>query len=233
MPTAPERDVSDDENDPLQMYAWPAPRQWRLAVGLAAGTLLLLLVVTFAPRLFGSDRGAQQPPPPPPGTFRASPQQLKTFSVETVAPRAFVSEELTEGKIAVNADHATTVLAPYSGRVTRVVAGLGQAVRAGMPLAYVESAEFVQAQNDLKAALAQAHLAHLNETRKQALFEAKGASQQDWQQAQADLATAESAANAARGKLRAFGLSRSTGRAPGGQCQGRSARRDRGARSTA
>jgi cobalt-zinc-cadmium efflux system membrane fusion protein len=158
--------------------------------------------------LGGKVFGPHEPPaaaPSPPGTFRATPQQLKTFTVETVQTHAFVSEELTEGKIGVNGDRATPVISPYSGRVTRVIAGLGDTVKSGAALATVEASEFVQAQNDLKVAAAQVKLARINETRKHALYDAKGGSLQDWQQAQADLASAETALNAVRNRLQIFG----------------------------
>ena len=57
----------------------------------------------------------------------------------------------------------------------------------------MEASEFVQAQNDLAPAAAQVKLARINETRKHALYDAKGGSLQDWQQAQADLTAAETA----------------------------------------
>jgi cobalt-zinc-cadmium efflux system membrane fusion protein len=114
---------------------------------------------------------------------------------------------MTEGKIAINADHSTPVFSPYSGRVTRVIAGLGEKVKAGAALATIDASEFVQAQNDLNTAAAQAKLARTNETRKHALYEAKGGSLQDWQQAQTDLATAEVALSAARNRLRILGIS--------------------------
>jgi len=62
----------------------------------------------------------------------------------------------------------------------------------------------VQAQSDLSTAAAQVKLARINEARKHALYEAKGGSQQDWQQAQADLATAEAALQSVRNRLRIF-----------------------------
>jgi len=119
----------------------------------------------------------------------------------------FVSEELTEGKIAVNGDRTTPLYSPYSGRVTRVIAGLGDTVKKGAPLATVEASEFVQAQNDLATAAAQLKLARINETRKHALYDAKGGSQQDWQQAQADLTAAETSLNSVRNRLRILGES--------------------------
>ena len=86
---------------------------------------------------------------------------MKTLTIESVGLHGFVSEELTEGKIAVNGDRTTPVFSPYSGRVTRVIAGLGDTVKKGAPLATIEASEFVQAQNDLahggRAAQARAH----------------------------------------------------------------------------
>jgi cobalt-zinc-cadmium efflux system membrane fusion protein len=65
----------------------------------------------------------------------------------------------------------------------------------------------VQAQNDLRVAASQVKLARISETRKHALYDAKGGSLQDWQQAQADLAAAETALNAVRNRLQIFGKS--------------------------
>jgi membrane fusion protein, heavy metal efflux system len=192
--------------DAIDRRAWSSARQWRAAgIGAAA-----VVIVALALWLGGKFFGPHEIPPAaasPPGTFRASPQQLKTFTVESVRTHAFVSEELTEGKIGVNGDRATPVISPYSGRVTRVIAGLGDTVKARAPLATLEASEFVQAQNDLRVAASQVKLARISETRKHALYDAKGGSLQDWQQAQADLAAAETALNAVRNRLQIFGKS--------------------------
>jgi cobalt-zinc-cadmium efflux system membrane fusion protein len=126
--------------------------------------------------------------------------------VEPVALHGFVSEEQTEGKIAVNGDRTTPVYSPYSGRVTRVIAGLGDVVKSGAPLAALEASEFVQAQNDLSTAAAQVKLARISEARKHALYDAKGGSLQDWQSAQADLTSAETALNSVRNRLKILGV---------------------------
>jgi len=199
------------EPDPLNQAsidrrAWSAARQWRVtAIGVVAAAAIVL-AIWLGDRAFGSHEAPQGPPPSPPGTFRPTAQQLKTLTIAPVGQHAFVSEEMTEGKIAVDADHSTPVFSPYSGRVTRVIAGLGDAVKAGAALATIDASEFVQAQNDLSTAAAQVKLARINETRKHALYDAKGGSLQDWQQAQTDLTTAEVALSAVRNRLRILGI---------------------------
>jgi cobalt-zinc-cadmium efflux system membrane fusion protein len=193
--------------DSIDRRAWSRERQWRVAGGAAAVVVIVILAVWLGGRAFGPREAPAASAPSPPGTFRATAQQLKTLTVEPVRTHAFVSEELTEGKIGVNGDRATPVFSPYSGRVTRVIAGLGDIVKSGAPLATLEASEFVQAQNDLKLSAAQVKLARINETRKHALYDAKGGSLQDWQQAQSDLTTAETMQNSVRNRLRILGKS--------------------------
>ncbi len=164
---------------------------------------------------------AANPSPLPPGTFRLRAEQLAGIKTEAVREMTFTGAETTEGKIAVNGDRATPVFSPYSGRVLRVAASPGDVVLKGTPLLEVEATEFAQGENDLMAATSalataksQLALAQTNEHRKQALYEAKAGSLQDWQQSQADLTTAqnnlraaETAVALARNKLRILGKS--------------------------
>jgi cobalt-zinc-cadmium efflux system membrane fusion protein len=193
--------------DAIDKRAWPRARQIRAAGILAVAVVAAILVFALGDRLFGEKAEPAAEAPSAPGTFRATAQQLKSLTVEPVGLHGFVSEESTEGKIAVNADRETPVFSPYSGRVTRVIAGLGDTVKSGAPLAAVAASEFVQAQNDLATAAAQEKIARINETRKHALYDAKGGSLQDWQQAQADLTAAETALTAVRNRLRILGRS--------------------------
>lgn len=198
--------MSESDHRPGEDRAWPASKQWRAAGVMAFVAVIGILLLWGASHLFAP----HEPPTAassPPGTYRATAQQLKTFSIEAVQAHGFVSEEITDGKIGINADRATPVISPYSGRVIRVIAALGETVKAGAPLAAVEASEFIQAQNDLRVAAAQVKLARISETRKHALYEAKGGSLQDWQQAQADLAAAETTLDAVRNRLQIFGKS--------------------------
>jgi cobalt-zinc-cadmium efflux system membrane fusion protein len=191
----------------IDKRAWSRARQVRAAGLLAAAVIAVILFVWLGGRIFGRTVEAAPQAPSPPGTFRATAQQLKSLTIEPVVLHAFVGEAVTEGKIAVNGDRATPVFSPYSGRVTRVIAGLGDTVRSGAALATIDASEFVQAQNDLATAAAQAKIARINETRKHALYDAKGGSLQDWQQAQADLSAAETALNSVRNRLTILGKS--------------------------
>jgi cobalt-zinc-cadmium efflux system membrane fusion protein len=201
------KESPDGGQSAVDRRAWSRARQWRFVGILAAILLVILAVVWLGGRFFARHEEPSAAAPPPPGTFRATEQQMKTLTVETVGPHAFVSDEITEGKIAVNGDHTTPVFSPYSGRVVRVIAGLGDVVHGGTPLATLEASEFVQAQSDLTGAVAQLKLARANETRKHALYDIKGGSLQDWQQSQADLVSAETALRSVRNRLRILGKS--------------------------
>ena len=186
---------------------WSSQRQWRWLGAAAAIVVIVIVAGTLLGRGFGRRASNQAAPPPPAGTFRPTAQQLKTLTIEPVALHEFVSQEITEGKIAVNGDRSTPVFSPYSGRITRVIAGPGDSVKAGQPLATIEASEFGQAQNDLATALAQVKLARTSEARKHALYDAKGGSMADWLQSQADLSTAEATLRSVRNRLRILGYS--------------------------
>ena len=201
----PEQPSSGQEA--INRRAWPRARQL-LAAGIGLALLVVLVLgVWLGDAVLGKRATPAAAPSLPPGTFRASAGQMKTLTVESVGLHGFVSEELTEGKIAANGDRATPVFSPYSGRITRIIAGLGDSVKAGAPLATLEASEFVQAQNDLATTAAQVKLARITETRKHALYDAKGGSLQDWQTAQTDLTAAETALSAIRNRLRILGKS--------------------------
>jgi cobalt-zinc-cadmium efflux system membrane fusion protein len=198
--------TDDSQTGTTPEAGWNSRRQWQwLGVG-AAIIVIVALAIMLVDRSFGQ-RPAAAPAAPPSGTFRPTAQQLKTLTIEPVDLHQFVSQEITEGKIAVNGDHSTPVFSPYSGRVTRVIAGLGDTVKAGQPLASIEASEFSQAQNDLTTAMAQVKLARSGEARKHALYDAKGGSMADWQQAQADLSAAETTLQSVRNRLRILGYS--------------------------
>jgi membrane fusion protein, heavy metal efflux system len=189
-----------------QVPALSQQRQLRVLAIAATILIAAVLLIWLGIHLFTPPPPAEEAPPPA-GSFRPTPEQLKTLTIEPVGERQFQGIEVTDGSIALNGDLTTPVYSPYSGRVTRVIAKPGDVLKKGAPLAAIDASEFVQAQNDLVAARAAEKLARTNETRKHGLFDAQGGSLQDWQQAQADLATAEVALQAVRNRLKILGKS--------------------------
>jgi membrane fusion protein, heavy metal efflux system len=153
-------------------------------------------------------------------SVRVTADQMHQLGVVKVEPRPFRLEKFAVGQIAYNEDASTAVLAPFAGRVTRLIARLGERVRQGAPLLEVDSSEVVQPQNDLLAAVAATNKARaklslttLNEARSKGLYEGKAGALKDWQQSQAeldgaqnDLRAAETSVDAARNRLRILGL---------------------------
>jgi cobalt-zinc-cadmium efflux system membrane fusion protein len=184
------------------------PRQLQIVAALAVAAILIL-GSTWGYNHWTRNGAAQteSPTAAPTGSFRVTPAQLAGLKVQTVAERPFRTEQVTEGKIALNADRTTPVFSPFSGRVTRVIAGLGDRVQSGASLAAIDASEFAQAQSDLSVAVAQLKLAQTKEQRAKGLYDAKGGSLQDWQQAQTDFLAAQTALAAVRSRLRILGKS--------------------------
>ena len=152
--------------------------------------------------------------------YTPSASEWASLTVEQVSDREFRAEHVTEGKIAVDEDHSTPVFSPYAGRVTKLLARPGEAVTQGQPLFTIEAADTVGAQNDFIAAMAsmnkaksQLDLADLQDKRARDLFQGKAIALKDVQSAQAtlisaqnDLRSATTALEAARNRLKIFGL---------------------------
>ena len=187
----------------------PARRQLAIVAVMAIVAIAALGLGKAGMHLFSESAGAAaEPAAAPPGTFRPTAAQLANLKSALVVKVSFRTEQLTDGKIALNSDKTTPVFSPYSGRVTRVIAKLGDSVKQGDPLLAIEATEFAQGQNDLisaagalNTATSQLKLAQTNEQRKHGLYDVKAGSLQDWLQSQADLITAQNSFRSAETAL--------------------------------
>jgi cobalt-zinc-cadmium efflux system membrane fusion protein len=125
--------------------------------------------------------------------------QMHQLEVVKVRPYAFLDQRLAIGQIAFNEDASTIVLTPFSGRVTRLIARIGDQVRRGDSLLEIDSPEQVPPQNEFIAAQtaknkahSQLNLAQIVEKRVRDLYEGKATPFKELQQAEAQLAAAES-----------------------------------------
>ncbi len=206
------------------MQFFRSKRAIALALILAAAVTLGLVWIGAHFGLFGA-RGTSAKEEPKSvdaaNTFRPTKSQWASLSVEPVHMLSFRSTLETDGNIAYNDETITPVFSPYSGRVTRLVAKLGDVVRKGAPLMAVEASEFVQGQSDLAAGIAglstaraQLSLAEASEKRQHELYVAQAGALKDWLQSQSDLLaaqnnlrTANATLAAARNRLRILGRS--------------------------
>lgn len=152
--------------------------------------------------------------------YRPTPKQWASLGIAPVAEVVFRTEHMTEGKIAVDEDRATLVFSPYSGRVIKLLAKPGDAVKAGQPLFVVEAPDMVQAQNDfinsisaLNKARSALDLARIVEQQNRTLFEGRAGSLRDLQQSQAstraaenDVRSTQTSVEVSRNRLRILGM---------------------------
>jgi membrane fusion protein, heavy metal efflux system len=210
--------MASNFNQQLQMLS----RQ-QLAVGVAllalagAGTFGLVHISGAKP---GNSEMSSQSRKGGSQRYTPTPAEWASLTTEPVIERAFRAEHVTEGKIAVDEDRSTPVFSPYAGRVTKLLAKPGDAVKQGQPLFTIEAADTVQAQNDfvaastgLNKAQSALDLAQLQDKRAKDLFEGKAVPLKDYQQTQAtliqaqnDLRSTQTTLEAARNKLRILGL---------------------------
>jgi membrane fusion protein, heavy metal efflux system len=135
--------------------------------------------------------------------------QKARIHLDTIKPSAFHRTIETTGTVGFDADQATTVLAPFSGPVSRLAVPLGAKVKAGDVLAAAASPDYATAMATYRKAVTTAknarriadlakELSHNNLSRKEV------------EQAQTDAANADSDREAALDQLHSLGVDEQT-----------------------
>src|SRR6185503_10065681 len=109
-----------------------------------------------------SPEAAGQPQPPPSAAatnVTLTDAQRQRISLYTVAPSTYRKAIETPAVVDFDNDQATSVLAPFSGPVSRLLVSPGDRVKKGDPLALVESADFATAISTYRKAIATADTA--------------------------------------------------------------------------
>jgi len=132
-----------------------------------------------------------------PQNVTMTPAQRQHIRLLTVAPGSFHRAIETTGVVDFDNDQATSVLAPFSGPVARLLVAPGDKVRQGQPLALVDSPDFAAAIGAYRKALASARNARRLADIDQDLLQHEGVSQREAAQAQTDAAGAEADRDAA------------------------------------
>jgi membrane fusion protein, heavy metal efflux system len=121
-------------------------------------------------------------------------QNIKLYSA---ASAKFHKTIETTGTVDFDNDQATSVLAPFSGPVSRLLVSPGDHVKKGDPLAAVDSPDFATAISAYRKALATARTTRQVADTDKDLVQHNGVSQRDEAQAQTDAANAEADRDAA------------------------------------
>ena len=183
------------------------PRDTQLRI-LALGASVVAGILILVPVL--RDSLSARPAPALPrlvqGGFRPDSAQWANITLGTVSARQFPGLVPVEAQVATDDDTTTQVYSPFTGQVMNIAVHAGDHVAKGQVLATVAASEAIQSESDLIAARIAARNADANEVRQHALYNDGSAALKDWQQAQADQATATGALIAARGKLHALGF---------------------------
>ena len=136
--------------------------------------------------------------------------QRQHIQLYTVAQAAFSKTVDSSGVVDFDNDQATSVIAPFSGPVTRLLVAAGDKVRKGQPLAVVASSDFAAAVGAYSKAVATARTNRKLADTDRDLLQHNGVSQREALQAETDAANAEADRDAALKGLTALGVDPAT-----------------------
>jgi cobalt-zinc-cadmium efflux system membrane fusion protein len=125
-------------------------------------------------------------------------QNIHLYAVKTSKFRRTIE---ATGVVDFDNDQATSVLAPFSGPVSRLLVSPGDKVKEGAPLAVVDSPDFAAAVSDYRKALATAQTDRRLADLDMDLVQHQGISQREADQAETDAINAEADRDAALQEL--------------------------------
>ena len=131
--------------------------------------------------------------------------ELDSLQLVTAASGPLPVSADLNARIVLDEARTSRVGAPVAGRVTRVLADIGQAVRAGQPLAYLDAPDVGQSRADLLTAQAQRNLKAREMERSRMLFAGGAIARRDVDAAEADAASASAELERASLRLRNLG----------------------------
>lgn len=166
---------------------------------LAAGFAMLA-----AAAMMGITAGCARSTPPESATppvqvtnVTLTADQRQRIHLVTVQPSAYHKTVDTTGTVNFDNDQATVVLTPISGPVSKILVALGDHVKAGQPLAEVDSPDFAAAISAYRKALATSKITRQLAEQDQDLLQHHGVSLREAEQAKIDATNAAADTEAA------------------------------------
>ena len=175
-----------------------------------AARSLLAVMVLLAAAAGGCSRKPEVETQTAPGTVTLSAAQRQHIRVYTVVPSAYHKTVETNGAVDFDNDQATSVLAPFSGPVSRLLVSLGARVKRGDALAAIDSPDYATAVGAYRKALATAATNRRLADADKDLVEHNGVSRREAAQAETDAVSAEADRDAALQALVSLNVSAET-----------------------
>jgi cobalt-zinc-cadmium efflux system membrane fusion protein len=174
------------------------------ARAMAAGLLLVVLagVAACSP----DEGGGQTKSSAAPTNVTLTEAQRRNIRLYTVALSNYHNAIDTAGMVDFDNDQATSVLAPFSGPVARLLVSPGEMVKKDQPLATVASPDFAAAVSAYRKAIATADTARRLADMDKDLLAHKGVSAREADQAESDAVNAEADRSAALQALVALNI---------------------------
>jgi cobalt-zinc-cadmium efflux system membrane fusion protein len=124
---------------------------------IAAPPSLFAVAAMLCATVGGCSHKAEQEPQASLNSVTLTAAQRQNIRVYAVVPAQYHRTIETTGVVDFDNDQATSVLAPFSGPVTRLLVSLGARVKKGDPLAAIDSADYAAAVSAYRKALATAN----------------------------------------------------------------------------
>lgn len=159
----------------------------RFVTSLGRATVLLALATTAC--------GKQEDKAPPAATpakatdvisYAPGSPELDSLQIVTASSGALPVSADLNARLVVNEAATSRIGAPVAGRVTQVLADIGQAVRRGQPLATLDAPDLGQARADVQKAAADDQLKRRALDRAQTLYSGGAIARRDVEASQAD-----------------------------------------------
>jgi membrane fusion protein, heavy metal efflux system len=158
---------------------------------------LELLAVIFVAGCSPKTAAYPETPSVTPNNVKLTPDQRRNLRLYQVAQSTFRKTVETTGVVDFDNDKTTSVLAPFSGPVSRLLVSLGDHVKLGAPLAVVNSPDFAAAISAYRKAIATAQTLRRLADLDKDLTAHNGVSKREADQAETDAVNAEADREAA------------------------------------
>ena len=195
------------ERDPqVSKTLWPTPTKLAIAVAIALTGILSGCGNDSSEAKAPTPATTQAKVPADPMQVTVKPDMGKNFAVTALQPVDVMSMQEISGRIDANERLVTRIGAAVTGRVTEVLAEVGDRVRSGQTLARIASPELTSAQLAYLRASSAASLANRGVERARQLIQADVIGTAELQRRESEVAIALAEQRAAADQLRLLGM---------------------------